>query len=193
MLMCQQSEGSLGSDSRPEAIQAKSDPRSWRRAIPVTARRFRRPRFRGDFSMSCACPRWRGSDIGEYPQYAHRHTSKLTLTKRHADYLACTAEVTQVADLIIAPPRSSTVLPVTGFAADARGEFWSVLIGSRSDPVGCKLADGHLSFNGTRRGPRTWPADQVTAPSSVKSGIRLSHSSSATFSSMRARLDPMQR
>ena len=71
------------------------------------------------------------------------------------------------------------------------------LVGSdrihRSDPVGCKLVDGQLSFSGTRRGPRTWPADQVTAPSSVKLGIRLSHSSSATFSSMRARLDPMQR
>jgi hypothetical protein len=35
MLRCQQSEGSLGSDSRPDAIQAKSDPRSWRRAIPL--------------------------------------------------------------------------------------------------------------------------------------------------------------
>jgi hypothetical protein len=58
MLRCQQSEGSLGSDLRPDAIQAKSDPRSWRRAIPVMARRrFRRPRFGGDFSMRYACPR----------------------------------------------------------------------------------------------------------------------------------------
>jgi len=35
--------------------------------------------------------------------------------------------------------------------------------------------DGQLSFYGTRRVPRTWPADQVTAPPSVKFGARRSN------------------
>src|SRR5262249_58124141 len=48
---------------------------------------------------------------------------------------------------------------------------------------------------GSCRGPRTVPSDQVTLPSgsSRKSGIRFSHSSSATVISMRARLEPTQR
>ena len=48
---------------------------------------------------------------------------------------------------------------------------------------------------GNWRGPRTVPSDQVTLPagSSLKSGIRFSHSSIATVISMRARLEPTQR
>src|SRR5208283_2109658 len=48
---------------------------------------------------------------------------------------------------------------------------------------------------GSVRGPRTWPPAQVTAAGSASrnSGMRLNHSSKATRSSMRARLDPAQR
>src|SRR5262249_53235755 len=44
---------------------------------------------------------------------------------------------------------------------------------------------------GSWRGPRTWPDDQRTLPagSSLKSGIRFSHSSSVTFISSRPRLE----
>jgi hypothetical protein len=104
-------------------------------------------------------------------------------------------------------PRNSWNRDVVGslqkLNSGTTGERWqwsiTAIVGSATgwtetrEEAQAQLVDGQLSFNGTRRGPRTWPADQVTAPSSVKSGIRLSHSSSATFSSMRARLDPMQR
>ena len=48
---------------------------------------------------------------------------------------------------------------------------------------------------GSCRGPRTVPSDHVTRPagSSLKSGMRFSHSSIATVISMRARLEPTQR
>lgn len=53
----------------------------------------------------------------------------------------------------------------------------------------------HGNNTDTWRGPRTWPAAQVTSRSfsSRKVGIRASHSSRATLSSMRARLEPAQR
>ena len=48
---------------------------------------------------------------------------------------------------------------------------------------------------GMVRGPRTWPPVHVTAAGSTisKVGMRSSHSSIATFSSMRARFEPKQR
>ena len=48
---------------------------------------------------------------------------------------------------------------------------------------------------GSCRGPRTEPSDQVTLPagSSLKSGIRFSHSSIAIVISMRARWEPTHR
>ena len=51
------------------------------------------------------------------------------------------------------------------------------------------------SLSGSARGPRIWPADQVTAAGSarVNSGIRSSQTSSATRSSIRARCEPRQR
>ena len=59
--------------------------------------------------------------------------------------------------------------------------------------VGVQLALPNST--GNWRGPRTVPSDQVTLPagSSLKSGIRFSHSSIATVISMRARLEPTQR
>ena len=49
--------------------------------------------------------------------------------------------------------------------------------------------------SGSVRGPRIWPADQVTADGSARlnSGIRSSQTSRATRSSMRARCEPTQR
>ena len=56
-------------------------------------------------------------------------------------------------------------------------------------------ADLHVNTTGNFRGPRTWPPAQViSSPSaSENSGMRVSHSWSATCSSMRARFEPAQR
>lgn len=61
--------------------------------------------------------------------------------------------------------------------------------------AGCDLSPPYPNSIGNCRGPRTVPSDQVTWPagSSLKSGIRFSHSSIATVISIRARLEPTQR
>jgi RNA polymerase sigma factor (sigma-70 family) len=67
----------------------------------------------------------------------------------------------------------------------------NILRANRRRPV----APTYRIRTGMVRGPRTWPADHVTAVGSTssKSGYRFIHSSRATRSSMRARLEPMQR
>ena len=85
--------------------------------------------------------------------------------------VACGQEVVGVAH------RSSIALP----AVDHQGP--------------CALFVRQRVTTGIDRGPRTWPPAHVTRAGSTSSnsGMRASHSSTATRSSMRARFEPAQR
>jgi RNA polymerase sigma factor (sigma-70 family) len=75
-----------------------------------------------------------------------------------------------------------------------RNEWRNQLRKQRTGPRALIHSTGP-NTNGRRRGPRTWPWDQVTAApgASANSGNRPSHSSRATVISMRARFEPIQR
>ena len=85
--------------------------------------------------------------------------------------------------------------PSIGEVDMVRGRMGCLLSHFRPFVAAGKAYIAFPSRNGNWRGPRTVPCDQVTVPagSRRKSGIRFSHSSSATCISMRARLEPTQR